>query len=95
MHLSYVLFRRFENTFVRVECSFSLALTLQSSLFHCFVHQLVRVAFCLELILEVDLLAGIKVVSPDADSPEAKLIRPMIPINDINKIRTRNVNVAC
>ena len=59
MHLSYVLFRRFENTFVRVECSFSLGLTLQSSLFHCFVHQLVRVAFCLELILEVDLLAAI------------------------------------
>ena len=59
MHLSYVLFRRFENTFVRVECSFSLALTLQSLLFHCFVHQLVRVAFCLELILEVDLLAAI------------------------------------
>ena len=59
MHLSYVLFRCFESTFVRVECSFGLALTLQSSLFHCFVHQLVRVAFCLELILEVDLLAAI------------------------------------
>ena len=58
MHQSYVLFRRFENTFVRVECSFSLALTLQSSLFHGFVHQLVRVAFCLELILEEDLLVA-------------------------------------
>ena len=44
---------------MRVVSSFSLALTLQSSLFHCFVHQLVRVAFCLELILEVDLLAAI------------------------------------
>ena len=53
MHLSYGLFWRFENTFVRVVSSFSLALTLQSSLFHCFVHQLVRVAFCLELILDL------------------------------------------
>ena len=44
---------------MRVVSSFSLALTLQSSLFHCFVHRLVRVAVCLELILEVDLLAAI------------------------------------
>ena len=43
---------------MRVVSSFSLALTLQSSLFHGFVHQLVRVAFCLELILEEDLLVA-------------------------------------
>ena len=30
-----------------------MAFTLQSSLFHCFVHQLVLVAFCLELILDL------------------------------------------
>ena len=43
---------------MRVVSSFSLALTLQSSLFHCFVYQLVRVPFCLELILGEDLLAA-------------------------------------
>ena len=43
---------------MRVVSSFSLALTLQSSLFHRFVHQLVRVAFCLEMILEEDLLVA-------------------------------------
>ena len=35
-----------------------------------------------------------KPVRPTETRPKLKTIRPMIPINDTNKLRTRNVNVA-
>ena len=44
-----------------VVSSFILAWILKSSLFRCFVH-LVYVAFCLELILERDLLAAERIL---------------------------------
>ena len=67
---------------MRVVSSFSLALTLQSSLFHCFVHQLVRVAFCLELILGEDLLAAewilFKLVSVELNQHRSYFFYPFI-----------------
>ena len=67
---------------MRVVSSFSFALTLQSSLFQSFVHQLVRVAFCLELVLEEDLLAAewilFKLVSVELNQHRSYFFDPFI-----------------